>query len=90
MAVVELLGEPAQVPDGRGIVRPVVESEVHVRVRVGLAAGPRAAKRHGGNARHFSELPGDVLRKADGRVQSGLPQPLLARPENLPEQHDQV
>jgi hypothetical protein len=67
--VVEFLRESAQLPDRQGTVRLVVDAEVHVRVRVRLPAGPRAAQGHRDHPRHVTEPFCDIFRQADRGLQ---------------------
>jgi hypothetical protein len=67
--VVELLRESAQLPNRWGPVRPVVDAEVHVRVRVRLPAGPRAAQGHRDHPPYVAEPSCDAFREADRGIQ---------------------
>ena len=72
--VVEVSREPAQVFDDRWNVRKVVEAEVHVGVRTGLAAGPRATEHHGGTPGTSPSL--SAISSARRMVRFNPPSPL--------------
>ena len=64
------MGEPAQIPERRRIVRTVVDAQVHVRVRVCLPARPRTAERDGDDSGHVAQPSGYLLRQPNRRIHS--------------------